>query len=95
MRVIVACGECKRQYDASGKSPGDHFHCHCGAKLTVQQPQGHDASVVRCSSCGAPREGREAECGHCRADFTIHERDLHTVCPNCLARVSTGRRPVW
>jgi Zn-finger nucleic acid-binding protein len=88
MRVIVACGECKRQYDASGKRPDDRFHCHCGAELVVQAPRGHEAAVVRCSSCGAPREQQAPACTHCGADFTLHERDLHTVCPNCLARIS-------
>ena len=34
------------------------------------------------------REGNSPHCSFCNADFTIHERDLHTVCPNCLARVS-------
>jgi Zn-finger nucleic acid-binding protein len=88
----VACAECKRQYDASSKKPGDRFRCHCGAEVTVQQPRGKEATVVRCSSCGAPREARATECAHCGADFTIHERDLETVCPNCLARVSDHAR---
>jgi Zn-finger nucleic acid-binding protein len=92
MRLIVACEECKRQYDASNKRVGDRFHCHCGAEVVVQQPQGHDAAVVSCSSCGAPREGRAEQCAHCGADFTIHERDLQTVCPSCLARVSDRAR---
>ncbi len=44
--------------------------------------------------CGVPRAGRRArkapsQCARCGADFTIHEQDLHTVCPNCLA----GQRP--
>ncbi len=60
--------------------------------MTVEQPRGHDARVVRCSSCGAPREGQAASCGFCHSDFTLHERDLHTVCPSCLARVSDRAR---
>jgi Zn-finger nucleic acid-binding protein len=88
MRVIVACSECQRRYDASGKKPGDRFRCHCGAEVPVRRPRGHDAAVIRCSSCGAPREGRATACAHCGADFTVHDRDLETVCPNCLARVS-------
>ena len=27
-------------------------------------------------------------CSFCGADFTLHERDLHTICPECMARVS-------
>lgn len=88
MRLLVRCNSCRRQYDASGKKPGKRFRCQCGGIVTVPQPQGHDASVVRCSSCGAPREELAAACRHCSSDFTLHERDLHTICPNCLARVS-------
>jgi Zn-finger nucleic acid-binding protein len=92
MRLIVACPECKRQYEARGIEPGRRFRCHCGGEITVRQPKGHSAAVVRCSSCGAPRDRRAPACGHCGADFTIHERDMHTVCPNCLARVSDQAR---
>ena len=88
MRLIVACGECQRQYDASGREIGSRFRCHCGKVVTVEQPKGHDAAVVRCSSCGAPREEGSQKCTFCGADFTLHERDLDTVCPECLSRIS-------
>lgn len=92
MRLIVACPACKRQYDASGKQPGDRFRCRCGETVAVHEPQGHEALVVRCSSCGATREENAPRCAHCGADFTVHEQDLHTVCPNCMARVSDHAR---
>jgi Zn-finger nucleic acid-binding protein len=88
MRLLVACPQCKRQFDAGSRAVGSRFRCHCGAVVTVQQPSGHDAAVVRCSSCGAPREEGSTACRYCGADFTIHEQDLATVCPGCLARVS-------
>ena len=88
MRLIVACNECKRQYDATGREVGSRFRCHCSAALTVEAPQGHDARVVRCSACGAPRVEDSSECTFCHSRFTLHERDLHTVCPSCLTRIS-------
>ncbi len=88
MRLIVACPTCKRQYDAASRQPGDHFHCACGEDLVVRAPKGHDASVVRCSACGGPRTDDDRSCAHCGATLTLHERDLHTVCPGCLARIS-------
>jgi len=33
MRHLVACPMCKRQYDATGRDPGDRFHCHCGQEI--------------------------------------------------------------
>lgn len=88
MRIIAACPECSRQYDASHLKPGDRFRCLCGKVVTVPAFQGHEASVVRCSSCGAPRQEGALACKYCGADFTLHEQDLETVCPKCLARVS-------
>ncbi len=88
MRLIVACAQCQRQYDATGRQPGSRLRCHCGAVVTVEEPKGHEASVVRCSSCGAPRQEGSPNCQFCQADFTLHERDLDTVCPKCLARLS-------
>jgi Zn-finger nucleic acid-binding protein len=92
MRILVACPQCQRQYDASGRAPGETFTCRCGAAVTIEQPDGHDASMVRCSSCGASRQQGAGTCGHCGGDFTIHEQDLDTVCPKCLARVSDSAR---
>jgi Zn-finger nucleic acid-binding protein len=92
MRLLVACSDCKKQYDASSLSAGSRFRCLCGAVLEVHQPEPHDAAVVRCSSCGAPRQGESVSCHFCSADFTLHERDLHTICPECMARVSDQAR---
>lgn len=92
MRLIVACPKCRRQYHAPGRKPGARFRCVCGAEVSVPKPAAHDARVVRCSSCGAPREKDSSHCRFCGADFTLHERDLHTMCPGCLARVSDQAR---
>jgi Zn-finger nucleic acid-binding protein len=92
MRLLVACPNCNCQYDASKLSLGQQFRCHCGTVLTVQKPRGHDAAVVCCSHCGAPRSEGALKCEYCGADFTLHERDLDTVCPHCFARVSNHAR---
>ncbi|HEX3998406.1 MAG TPA: zinc ribbon domain-containing protein [Pirellulales bacterium] len=92
MRLLVACPKCQRQYDATGREIGSRFRCRCGEVLTVHQPQGHDAAVVRCSSCGAPRHEGSTRCEYCSADFTLREQDLDTICPQCFARVSDQAR---
>ncbi len=48
--------------------------------------------MVRCSSCGGPRQIGQSACAFCSADFTLHEQDLHTVCPSCAARISDQAR---
>ena len=88
MRLLVQCTDCSRQYDATGWEIGSAFHCSCGAVVVVSKPAGHDVAVVRCSSCGAPRTAGEQVCRFCESEFTLHEKDMHTVCPACLARIS-------
>lgn len=92
MKQLVACPACARQYDASGRSVGSRFRCHCGDVVVVPEPKSHEARVVRCSACGAPRGGAEPSCGFCGSSFTLHERDLQTICPRCFARVSDRAR---
>lgn len=92
MRLLVACSDCKRQFDASKLAQGSRFRCLCGTILQVQRPKAHDAAVVRCSSCGAPRQAESSTCHFCGGDFTLHERDMHTICPICMARVSDRAR---
>ncbi|MCH8047812.1 MAG: zinc ribbon domain-containing protein [Planctomycetes bacterium] len=88
MKRLISCDKCDRRYDATGREVGTRVRCRCGEILTIEQARGHEAEVVRCSSCGAPREQGTDSCGHCHSDFTLHEKDMHSVCPKCLARVS-------
>ncbi len=90
MRMLVACPACRRQYDATGRPVGSRFRCRCGTIVTIAQPKGHDATVVRCASCGAPRRDGAMRCEFCGADFTLREQDLDTICPHCLARIGDG-----
>ena len=93
MRLLVQCPACRRQYDATQRQIGSQFRCHCGEVVTVQRPKGHEARVVRCSACGAARgDDNPDRCPYCQASFTLHERDLNTVCPHCLALVSDQAR---
>jgi len=92
MRYLVACPACKRQYDASDMEVGSAFHCLCGARVKVAPLKARDAAVVRCSWCGAPRAEGAGACTFCGAEFTLREKDLQTICPVCMARVSDRAR---
>lgn len=92
MRHLVACSACRRQVDATGLGSGATYRCACGRDVTVPVPREHEAAVVRCSSCGASRSGGEPSCRWCGSEFTLHERDLHTLCPACVTRISDRAR---
>jgi Zn-finger nucleic acid-binding protein len=89
---LVVCAECRRQLDAGDRRPGERIACPCGATVAVTALLPRDAAVVHCSACGAPRAAAEAACRYCASSFTIHDRDLDTVCPGCMARVSSAAR---
>lgn len=89
MHLVITCPQCRRQYNGDGRAPGSRYRCPCGGVLEVPRPQAHAAAVVRCSSCGAPRESAGAACRFCGGDFTLREQDLDAVCSKCLARVSS------
>jgi len=89
-KLIVQCDKCKHQYKVSEKRIGEKFTCFCGNLLTVPSVKIHDAAVVRCSSCGGARDkDSQSFCGYCGSSFTIHERDLDTICHNCMSRISS------
>lgn len=92
MHVIVSCSQCDRQYDTIGRAPGEQFRCICGEMNAVPDPGKHEARVVRCSACGGVRQGEATNCSFCSSDFTIHEKDLNTVCAKCLTRISDRSR---
>ncbi|MGB5707743.1 MAG: zf-TFIIB domain-containing protein [Arenicellales bacterium] len=88
MHVIVSCNQCTRQYDTIGRAAGEKFHCICGQLITLPERRSYEAAVVRCSACGGVRVQNNQQCGFCGADFTLHEQDLQTVCPECLTRIN-------
>ncbi|EDM78160.1 hypothetical protein PPSIR1_00465 [Plesiocystis pacifica SIR-1] len=91
MPALVACSSCHRQYDASGYPVGGRFRCHCGEVVEIEALAALEAAVIRCPSCGAPR-GEGHSCGRCGAQFEQFERDMASMCPACMTRVSDHAR---
>lgn len=92
MLHLIVCGQCQRQLDAGDRAAGELVPCPCGAMVAVPPLAAHESAVLRCSACGAPREGDEPECRYCGSSFTLHERAIDTICPVCMAWVSSGAR---
>jgi Zn-finger nucleic acid-binding protein len=88
VRKILRCAKCERQYDVSRLKVGSRVWCLCGESLVVSALQGHESAVVRCSACGAPRQGDLPTCSYCGAEFTLFEQDRQTICPHCLTWIS-------
>lgn len=92
LRKLIACPDCGRQFDASGLAERSTIACPCGRTVEVPRFRGHDAAAVRCSACGGSRREDAASCEFCGVVFTLGERDLRTICPSCMARISDHAR---
>lgn len=91
MKHLVECPVCTVQYDATGRTIGSRFRCHCGEPVTVSQPHPElHLQIIRCCNCGAGREDSRPHCSFCQAEFTLFARDLDVICPHCTER--TGKR---
>src|ERR1700724_2788722 len=92
LRHLIVCGRCRRQLDAGDRAAGELVPCPCGEMVAVPPLAAHDSAVARCSAWGAPRGGGEPGGRHCGASLPVLERDIDTICPVCMARVSGGAR---
>lgn len=92
MRRLAVCPGCSLQFDISKIPPGNRFRCSCGGTVEVAPAGKHETVVVRCSSCGAPRDGRASECGFCGSSYSLREQDLNTLCPRCASRIPDSSR---
>lgn len=91
-RRLAGCPECLLQYDVTRLALGSRLRCSCGRLLTPIFFQPRPAAAVRCSACGWPRQGAAARCHFCGVDFSRHERDRNTICPDCRALLSDRAR---
>lgn len=92
VRLLVACGSCRRQYDVGGMKTGEHVRCRCGAMVTVPVVRPHEARVLHCSGCGGKLRASSRRCEYCACEITVRERNLGPACPECFGRLAGGAR---
>ncbi len=88
---LVACSECHAQYDVSQAS-GPTIACRCGATVRAEPPAAKDATVTRCSACGALVGQTERVCGYCGAGIVRRPPPSGPVCPECYAQNPEGAK---
>ncbi len=82
---LVACPRCHLQYDVTAHADA-RFDCACGTSVDATPAPGHDATVRRCSACGAGVEAGARACPYCRAGLVADATRLRLICPECFAR---------
>jgi len=88
---LVACPSCHTQYDVSAVASAE-IRCRCGEKLSTRTPEGVDARVRRCGSCGAQLAGDAECCSYCGATLVRDQSALSLICPECFARNEEAAR---
>jgi Zn-finger nucleic acid-binding protein len=90
---IIACQECKRQWDVSRYDVGQKLRCVCNFVMQVPPVQSYTPEVNHCEACGAARASASREpCRYCGAVPTLDASNLSLVCPFCMHRTAKGSR---
>jgi Zn-finger nucleic acid-binding protein len=89
---LIACPQCHAQYDVTSLVPDSSFDCRCGEVLQATALKGTDASVQRCSSCGALARERDERCDYCGAAIVPIADRGSLICPECYARNADDAR---
>ena len=77
-----------------GVRPADRRAVSLPLRRRARNPSAERARRGRGTLLGLrrAREQGDKRCADCRADFTLREQDLETICPKCFARVSDQAR---
>ncbi len=92
MKKIVACQECKRQWDVTRYQVGQKLRCVCNFVIEVPARKSYAPEVNHCEKCGAARESAAGACQFCGATPTRDAANLSLVCPHCLHRTGANSR---
>ena len=85
---ILACQECKRQWDVTGYDVGQRLRCVCTHVREGPRPTAYAPDVHHCEACGAARSGPVGPCRYCEAAPTSEASKLSLVCPFCCHRTA-------
>jgi Zn-finger nucleic acid-binding protein len=86
---LIACQECKRQWDVSRYRVGQKLRCVCNFVMMVQRQRSHTPEVHHCESCGAARPAASWDpCRYCGAIPTKDSAMMSLVCPLCMHRTA-------
>lgn len=88
---LVACSNCHAQFDVTNITD-EKITCRCGSEVENKAPEGIEAAVHRCGSCGAHVEDAAESCAYCGASILRESWELSLICPECCARNADDSR---
>jgi Zn-finger nucleic acid-binding protein len=76
--MIIQCPQCKSQYNANNKKPGDHLRCRCGVNIFIPKLPSV-AQSWHCPGCGGSVDPNNTRCDYCHAYLAFSR------CPACFS----------
>ncbi len=86
MRRLIACQECKRQWDVTRYQVGQKLRCVCSHVMEVPRLRSHTPDVHHCEACGAARSDAGSACTYCGATPVADSARMSLICPLCFHR---------
>lgn len=92
MKRIIACQECKRQWDVTRYQVGQKLRCVCSHVMEVPRIRSLTPDVHHCEACGAARTDAKSACNYCGATPVADSARMSLVCPFCFHRTPKGSK---
>lgn len=86
MKRLIACQECKRQWDVTRYRVGQKLRCVCSHVMQVPRIRSYTPEIHHCEACGAARSDARSPCDYCGATPKADSARLSLVCPFCFHR---------
>lgn len=86
MKRLIACQECKRQWDVTRYQAGQKLRCVCSHVMEVPRMRSYTPEIHHCEACGAARSDARNPCAYCGSVPKADSARLSLVCPFCLHR---------
>jgi Zn-finger nucleic acid-binding protein len=83
---LIACQECKRQWDVTRYRVGEKLRCVCNFVMQVPRVRSYTPEVHHCQNCGASHPPDRSACQYCGTVPSPDSVKLSLVCPLCLRR---------
>ena len=90
--ILLACGQCARQFDVTHMAVGDLIRCSCDTVSAVPARKPLAVTGLSCTLCGGTVKPDDESCPFC--DAALDQADLQstTLCPKCFARLPDDAR---
>ncbi len=90
--MLIACEECRRQYEVGDFKPGSRVRCVCGQLCKVPKVKPRQVQMLHCSNCGGSLGDGQEVCSYCESTVDRSDRARPDVCPECMCGLAENAK---